>query len=328
MPSELRSSVIATLNSLLQHWIPVPDLFDSSRDDLHFVVEMDDAGQAHLRFGDDELGKMPTPGTQFRATYRVGAGASGNLGAESLTTLVLRDLSVSGAGTRITNPLAAHGGSAPESLAQIKTRAPVAFREKIERAITAQDYARLAEEHPAVQRAAAQLDWDGSRYVVSIAIDVFAGQLVSNALLDDVRTRIARYRRIGHEVEIVAAAHVSLDVVMQVHLLPHVLRADVKSSLTDIFGTGVLANGDRGVFHPDSWTFGDRVYASRLVTVAQSVAGVESVKLVKFERLFEGPNQELEDGVIPIKAFEIARLDNDPNFPEHGRIKFEVKGGL
>ena len=37
-------------------WLSVPDLFDSSAHDPHFVVEMDDGGRGHLRFGNDDLG--------------------------------------------------------------------------------------------------------------------------------------------------------------------------------------------------------------------------------------------------------------------------------
>jgi hypothetical protein len=64
------------------------------------------------------------------------------------------------------------------------------------------------------------------------------------------------------------------------------------------------------------------------VAAAQGVAGVERVTVAKFERLYEEPNQEIETGVLALGPLEIARLDNDPNAPENGRLDFVMKGGL
>ena len=66
---------------------------------------------------------------------------------------------------------------------------------------------------------------------------------------------------------------------------------------------------------------------SKMVAVAQAVPGVESVTVTKLERAFEGPNREIEDGVLPLGPFEVARVDNDPSFPEHGTLKLTVRGG-
>ena len=55
---------------------------------IEFAVEVDTDGVAYLRFGDDLLGKRPETATQFTATYRVGNGVAGNVGAESLAHIV------------------------------------------------------------------------------------------------------------------------------------------------------------------------------------------------------------------------------------------------
>jgi hypothetical protein len=97
--------------------------------------------------------------------------------------------------------------------------------------------------------------------------------------------------------------------------------------LRDVFSTRLLPNGRRGFFQPDNLTFGEGVYLSRLVAVAQAVKGVESVKVIKLERLYEGDHGELAQGVLKLSALEVARLDNDPSFPEHGRLVFNMRGG-
>jgi hypothetical protein len=88
----------------------------------------------------------------------------------------------------------------------------------------------------------------------------------------------------------------------------------------------MLPDGRLGFFHPDNLTFGEGIYLSKLVAAAQAVEGVESVQADKLERLFEGPN-EIENGILPLAPLEIARLDNDPSFPENGVLTLDVRGG-
>ena len=74
-------------------WTVQRDLLESQGDDYDFVVEMDNDGFAHLRFGDGELGRMPDAGTKFHAKkYRVGNGLPGNVGAESISHIVFRQI--------------------------------------------------------------------------------------------------------------------------------------------------------------------------------------------------------------------------------------------
>ena len=70
-----------------------------------------------------------------------------------------------------------------------------------------------------------------------------------------------------------------------------------------------------------------QIYLSQIVAAAQSVIGVESVSVTKLQRLYELPNGELENGVLPLGSLEIARADNDPSVPENGRVKIDVRGG-
>jgi len=107
-------------------------------------VEIDNAAQANLRFGNGDEGRMPDAGTAFSAQYRVGNGAAGNVGAETIAYLVFRQ-TTGGIGDLVPrNPLPAAGGTAPEPMADGRMFAPYAFRDVLERAITADDYATFA----------------------------------------------------------------------------------------------------------------------------------------------------------------------------------------
>jgi hypothetical protein len=131
----------------------------------------------------------------------------------------------------------------------------------------------------------------------------------------------------GHDVVVKLAQYVPLDIEMMVCVLPHALRGHVKAALLSLFSNRLLPDGARGFFHPDNLTFGEGILLSKIVAAAQAVPGVESVTVTKLERAFEGPNNEIEDGVLPLGPFEVARLDNDPSFPEHGTLKLTVRGG-
>jgi hypothetical protein len=311
-------------------WRVQRDLLASGPDDSHFVAEVDDDGRAHLRFGDDEMGEAPAAGTKFWVRYRVGNGPAGNIGAEAIRHLVLRDLKLSGgASLKPRNPLAACGGTAPEPVADVRLRAPCAFREELQRAITADDYARLIERDFAgrVQRAAAVLRWTGSWTEVLVVVDPLSTEEDVDRLLQEIRAALQRYRRIGHGVVVKRAMPVPLKVDLLVCVLPHFLRGHVEAALLEALGTRVLPDGRRGFFHADNLTFGQGVALSRLLAAAQVVAGVESVEARTFERLFEGPNGEIERGFLPLGPLEIARLDNALQFPDNGRLRLTMRGG-
>jgi len=308
-------------------WSAEPDLLASRRNDCHFVVEMDNDGHAHLRFGDDELGHMPEAETQFTATYRIGNGLAGNVGAETISYVVLKSTTLSGVTLKPRNPLPAQGGVESQVLQEVKKFAPTAFRKQLERAITPGDYARLAERHPRVQRAAAAFRWMGSWYEVLVAIDPFGKVETEQKLLDEVAGYLFRYRRMGHDLAVQRAHYVPLDIALIVCVLPGYLRGHIKQALLEVFSDEFLPDGSKGFFHPDNLTFGQGIRLSKLVAAAQAVPGVESVSVTKLERLFQGPNQEIENGILPLSLLEIARLDNDPSFPENGRLELDVRGG-
>ena len=309
-------------------WEPRRSLLESDAGQFHFVAEMDEGGRAHLRFGDGENGHAPEPGEALRATYRVGNGAAGNVGAEAIRHVVFRQRH-DGAGLRARNPLPARGGVEPESVASVKALAPGAIRKDLQRAVIAADYARLAERGRAdrVQRAAAGLNWAGSWYEMRTTIDPLDAAEADPALLGEIEGSLHRYRRIGHDLSVGGARYVPLDIALEVCALPHYLRGHVKAALLEVFSNRALPGGRSGLFHPDNLSFGESIFASRLIAAAQGVEGVESVRLTRLGRFFEEPKGELEKGVLEIGPLEVPRLDNDPNYPERGRLVIDVGGG-
>jgi hypothetical protein len=163
--------------------------------------------------------------------------------------------------------LPAQGGAEPESLDAIRLNAPEAFRTQ-ERAVTTDDYARAAERHPDVQRAAARLRWTGSWYTVFLMLDRRDGKPVDAAFKATMRAFLERFRLAGYDFEFADPVHVPLDIQLQICVASGYFAADVKAALLEAFTASVDRHGRPGFFHPDGFTFGTPLYLSAVVATS------------------------------------------------------------
>jgi hypothetical protein len=312
------------LNEREETWHPQRDLLNSGPLQPEFVVEVESDGRTYLRFGDDQHGMRPNADTKFRAEFRLGNGDRGNIGANTLAHIVTRESAIAG----VTNPMPASGGQEPESLEQARQNAPSAFRTP-ERAVTPADYALRAAEQPGVQKAAASLRWTGSWHTMFLSVDRVAKD--SHESFDsfekDLRARLAKFRMAGHDLEIEEPKAVALELGLHVRVKPEYFRNHIARTLSEIFSSRVQRDGSRGIFHPDNFTFGQTVYLSPLIAAAQAVEGVESVRAVVFQRQDAPGEEALNSGQLALGRLEIARLENDPNFPDHGLFRLTLEGG-
>lgn len=323
----------ARLHSADGPWTPVPDLVGAAADTQGFVVEPDAQGRATLRFGDDRTGRQPPDG-DMAATYRVGNGTIGNVGADVVAHLVTDPATVDPAlAARVVglrNPLPATGGVDPEPLADVRRDAPQAFRTQ-ERAVTVDDWIEVTERHPQVQRAVARQDWTGSWHTMSVTADPVAG--VDSATLDvELATFLAPFRLAGTDLRVLAPTYVPIDIVMTVCVVDDRVLGEVADQVRDELSSRVLTDGRRGLFHHDEVTFGESVWASQVVERAMAVPGVRWVDLDpargnRFARRGVPQGSEVADGRIPIGPAEIPRCDSDPAHPEHGAVELLLEGG-
>jgi len=210
---------------------------------------------------------------------------------------------------------------------EVKLYAPGTFRRTLERAVTADDYARLAERNADVQRAAATLRWTGSWYEAQVAVDPVGTEEPEASLLREVRHHLHRYRRIGHDLTVTRASYVPIDLALTVCVEPHALRGHVLAAVREALGSGRAPDGRSGWFHPDNLTFGQGVSLSAIVAAVQSVEGVAGVRVDRLQR-WAGPDEGAVDrGFLPLGPDEIAQLDDDPNFPDHGTLTLVPGGG-
>jgi len=317
-------------DSLRLQWKPKRDLLNSGSNAKEFVVEIEADGTAFIRFGDGKQGERPVAGTTFLATCRVGNGKIGNIGAASLVHLVTTDPSVIAAlseGSKVWNPLPAKGGKEPETMEEVKQLAPNAFR-KQERTVTPIDYEDFSKRSRSdIQHTATTFRWTGSWRTVFLTVDRLNGIEVDTAFETDLRNKMERFRMAGFDFEVDSPIAVSLQIEIKVCVNKNYFVSDVKEALLEAFSNRKFPDGRKGVFYPDNFSFGQTVFVSPFYAAAQSVQGVDSLKITKFSRHGDTNNDAVVIGKLLLDRREIARLDNDPNFPEHGVLNLIMIGG-
>lgn len=137
-----------------QPWTRVDELAAISRDAnvLREAAAFElDAEAGSLRFGDGMRGRMPERQMRVRLAFgRFGGGRAGNLPAGTLAELSARRIDGGNAPPlRVHQPLATEGGEDAETIAQAEVRIPQVLRHG-ERAVTAEDYRKLARETPGI----------------------------------------------------------------------------------------------------------------------------------------------------------------------------------
>jgi predicted phage baseplate assembly protein len=327
------------LGVLTGDWWPVSDLLSSDESMHHLVADVDNEGRAVLRFGDGEYGLQLSNVDRIEVWYRVGNGLAGNIGADSLSHVVVPFPLPVGWPTieAVRNPLPATAGVDAELIEEVRQYAPVAFRAQQLRAVTEDDYRNAALTIEGVAGAVASFRWTGSWYTVFVGID----PLDAENVLTDARglTRLdptfrqfvldslTRSRLAGYDLEIRSARYVPLDVAIHVCVKAGYFASNVAQAVAVALSAGVQRDGTPGFFNPANFTFGQAVYLSAIYAAIENVEGVESAVITLFRRHGRDAAGELENGILPVGAWEIARLDNNRSNMENGTLTIDAGGG-
>lgn len=315
------STVQLSIDGVL--WTERESLLDSTADSSDFVVDTDNDGRGLLRVGDGELGKPMPPNPMIVATYRIGNGIVGNVGADVLTQLPVGQPGVG----FVRNPLPAAGGIDPEPIVDVQRDAPEEFKAIQYRAVTAADYSNGAAKVPGVAAAVAFFRWTGSWLTVFVAVDPIGREDLPVALGQAVEAKLDSHRQAGYDLEIRAPLYVPLQIELDICVLPDYFQAHVRAAVLNVLSSGNRIDGKPGFFAPNQFTFGQSLYLSRLYTAVQGIEGVRAVHAVTFKRLNRPDYGELARGYLIVGAFEIVRLDNDRSQPDNGILTLDMEGG-
>jgi predicted phage baseplate assembly protein len=302
------------------------DLLGSASTAQDVVPEIDNRGRAFLRFGNGVNGSRPKEGTAFTADYRVGLGPLGNIGEDELIHIRSDVAEI----TAVRNMTPGAGGRRPETIKEMRRRAPFAFRRQ-DRAVTREDHDKMAQrfrppEGP-LQGTVTDIMHTGSWRTVFVTADRRGGLPVTDAFEARLREHLEPYRMAGCDLEVEGPIDVPIEIDMEVCVSPDYLRGQVKAAVLERFSNRMLPDGTLGAFHPDRMKFGETLYLSPLIGLVQSVEGVMSVEVTLFQRFSDPDSSGLADGKLTFGRREIARLDNDPSRADNGVLRLTMKGG-
>lgn len=326
-------------------WRPVPDLLDSTPFDEHLVAEVDVAGVAALRFGDDAFGRRLPTDAAISARFRIGNGLDGNLGAGALVHAVAPsaaeladpadpDPDAAPPGfpgvLRVWQPLSARVGLDPETLPAVRQRAPSAMHATQFRAVTEQDWEAAALLLPGVAAARATIRWTGSWHTVFVALHPLdrrnlvalpgGGAALDPAFAAASLAALNRWRLAGRDLAVRAGQYVPIRLVIGVCLAPGHVRTAVLPSIR------AALTGSAGVFDPALSRFGETLFLSRIAAAVMGVPGASSCVVRAFHRYWALPAGELAAGRMEFGTSELPRLDADPSRPENGVLILEIDG--
>jgi hypothetical protein len=290
------------------------------------AADYDGGDGATLRFGDGVFGAIPGDGTIFEILYRTGGGTRGNVAAGALTRLDPAN-PVAPSIASVTNPLAAYGGREQEPDDHVREMAPQRFRATQYRAVRSEDYERAAMTLPWVQRAGTKFRHTGSWLSVFTAVDPVGSESVPDGNLVELTNLLDRYRLAGYEAFGLAPRYASLDLIVTVCARPDAFRADVTRAVFTALDTTAHADGTRGFFHPDRFTFGIALERSALEAALQEVPGVDGVVALSYRRRGYTRGFVTMPDSVEVARDEIVRVNNDRDRPERGSLRVDVRGG-
>ncbi|MEI2765943.1 MAG: putative baseplate assembly protein [Dermatophilaceae bacterium] len=273
-----------------QEWAEVGSFADSAAQDRVFQVDRArgtvSLGPA-VREPDGTMrgfGAVPPKGTPLRVpAYRTGGGPRGNVAARAISVLRASVPYVE----RVENRRSAAGGTAGETLDEVRRRGPLDLRTR-DRAVTAADVEVLALRcAPAVARVrcVAEGDYGVRLFVVPrAAADIegrvrFEDLVPSDAVLTTVTEYLDARRVVGTRLVVEPPFYQGLTVVARVlarrRVDPDRLRAEAVSALYGYFNP--LTGGPDG----EGWPFGRPVHVGEVYAVLQRLPGTELVEEVR-----------------------------------------------
>jgi hypothetical protein len=190
-----------------------------------------------------------------------------------------------------------------------------------------EDYEAAAKTLPWVLAAGTSFRWTGSWLTVFTAVDPVGGGTVGNQDAVQLIQLLNRQRLAGYESYAPPSAHISIDLIITVCIMPTWLASDVESGILKALGTNTGTSSTAGFFFADRFTFGTPLFRSRLEATIQAVPGVQGVLSITYRE--RGASLDFIDlpPVFRVGTNQILRIENDPNFPERGTIQLIAVGG-
>jgi hypothetical protein len=259
----------------------VPYLIDAGYNDPSYTVYTDANNISYITFGDGISGRIP-PINSIYVTYRIGNGAAGNVGPNTLTYQLNNVV----AGLRVINSSAASGGADQETTDSIRLNAPLAYR-ALNRAVSLSDYSAIAVQVPSIAKAMAD---SGSAYnsiIMYIApfgdtslgtpgVDITGN---TTTAFNNASTALGEYiigkAPASTTITINPPVYVPINISLTAHILPQYKQTDVTNAITNALNT---------TFDFDNVVFADNIVLQYIHNALINISGIDYADITLLTR--------------------------------------------
>ena len=267
-------------------WHEAPTLYNAGANDRSYVLRVTEDGAGTIQFGDGRHGaRLSTGQDNLRAVYRKGIGTAGNLQAGQLSQLLSRPLGLKA----VSNPLPAAGGVNADSATHARRNMPLGVR-TLGRVVSVQDYEDYALAFTGIAKAQAIVLNTRAGRTVFITVAGNNGaqppDLTLTKLLNTLKQNSDPLVHCETKAYNEATFHLALRVKCGPDHESKKVLADVETAL-------------RAAFSFDARDFGQTVFRSEIIAIAQEVKGVLGVDL---DRFYRGTTIALEQRLTPAAA--------------------------
>jgi hypothetical protein len=310
-------------------------IFGGGSQDIGSLCDFDVDAALVGRIGDFinnlSMGITPSPSTTMYVSYRVGGGASTNIGPNVIKTINNISMTVSGndnlvnqavrGSLTVNNPLPALGGKDEPSVEEIRNLVRYNFSAQ-ERCVTIKDYQSrisLMDGEFGVPFRVGVLENQNkvAVYILSLASD---GSLTNNStstLRSNIATYLSDYRMMNDYVEVKNGQIINLAFELGLYI-------DKEFPQSQIIAEAI--SQIQKYFDIDNWEMGQNIYMSQLIENINNVGGVLNVMELKvFNKV--GNGYSLNQISQPLLDEGTREIDLAPNYALMGSpiTMFEIK---
>lgn len=269
-PSGVKSTLEVRVDGV--RWSEVASFLDAGpRDQVVRTLRGAD-GLERVVGGDGRRGARFRTGIEnITARYRVGIGPAGNVDALAIKSLSTKPIGVQD----VINPLRASGGAAPDDVAAMRARIPIAARGE-DRLVSLQDYVSFALEFAGIEKARASVLPSESGLLEVRVIVAGAEDTPLDATLVALRGALARFGDQDVRLVLQAARADTVQLEARVRIDARYEWPGVEQALRGAL-TQTLGWAKRQI--------GDAMALSQLLAVMQAVPGVLAVDVEGFGKL-------------------------------------------
>ena len=251
-------------------WRRAPSFYGAQPSDQIYIVKHDANHDAHIIFGDGELGsRLPTGASNVVARYRHGTG--GNVDASAINRLARPAQGV----RSVVNPLPASGGEDPPTASQARTQA-IQGRRTLGKLVSLPDFEVEAARWGGVEQAKAKWDWDQSSDTALVKLWVIAPGAGDPSV--DIQAYLQNLAEPATRVRVIKASAIDFLLYYELIVDPSYIREDVYAAVN-----AQLFDEEVGFFAPRNTLLGGVFLRSRLYAKVHAIPGVDSVRIVTTE---------------------------------------------